>query len=156
MPHDAAAEPPADSLPTQRVLVVEDLKDARESLQTLLKVALKLEVDTAADGGVALTMLGERPYSLIITDLKMPKVDGMKLIQEIQAKKLRSTVIVTTGYGSVNDAVEAMKLGAYDFLVKPPDPQRLILLAKRALHERTLQDEVIALRQQVHGQHSFL
>ncbi|MFO0802884.1 MAG: sigma-54 dependent transcriptional regulator [Gemmataceae bacterium] len=142
--------------PLQRVLVVEDAKDARDTLQTMLKVALKLEVDAAADGSQALVMLGERPYSLIVTDLKMPKIDGMKLIQEIQGKKLPCTVIVTTGNGTIADAVEAMKLGAYDFLIKPPDPQRLILLAKRALRERRLHDEVLQLREQVHGNHTFL
>lgn len=151
-----SASAPVPDPPSQRILVVEDVKDSRETLQTLLKVALRLEVDTAADGSQALAMLGERPYSLVVTDLKMPKVDGMKLIQEIQEKKLPSTVIVTTGHGSVADAVDAMKLGAYDFLVKPPDPQRLTLLAKRALRERLLQDEVIALREQVHGRHTFL
>jgi len=155
-PANSPIEPTAEVAPNQRILVVEDVKDARDTLQTLLKVALRVEVDAATDGSHALTMMGERPYSLIVTDLKMPKIDGMKLIQEIQEKKLPSTVIVTTGHGSVADAVEAMKLGAYDFLIKPPDPQRLILLAKRALRERKLQDEVISLREQVHGRHTFL
>ncbi|MDB5308352.1 MAG: zraR 9 [Gemmataceae bacterium] len=156
-PHTAGPSAPvADSHPPQRVLVVEDLPDTRESLQTLLKLGLRLEVDTAEDGGKALVMLAERPYSLVITDLRMPKVDGLKLITEIQTKKLPCTVIVTTGHGTVPEAVEAMKMGAYDFLVKPPDPQRLILLVKRALRERALQDEVTALREQIHGRHTFL
>jgi DNA-binding NtrC family response regulator len=154
MPADAPTE--AADAPSQRIMVVEDVKDARDTLQALLKVALKLEVDAAADGSQALTLLEERSYSLIVTDLKMPKIDGMKLIQEIQTKRLPCTVIVTTGNGTVADAVEAMKLGAYDFLIKPPDPQRLVLLAKRALRERRLQDEVVALREQIHGKHTFL
>ncbi|MBX9583303.1 MAG: sigma-54 dependent transcriptional regulator [Gemmataceae bacterium] len=152
----APAAPSADPAPPQRVLVVEDMEDTRESLQTLLQLQLKLEVDTAEDGAKALAMLADRPYSLVITDLKMPKVDGMKLIHEIQARRLPSTVIVTTGHGSVPEAVEAMRHGAYDFLLKPPDPQRLVLLARRALRERLLQDEVLALREQVHGRHAFL
>lgn len=160
MPADPAPDQPAAPavLPPvpQRILVVEDLPDTRESLQTLLKLSLKLEVDTAEDGAKGLAMLQERPYSLVITDLKMPKLDGMKLVQEIQARQLPCTVIVTTGHGSVPDAVEAMRLGAYDFLLKPPDPQRLILLVQRALRERRLQDEVAALREQVHGRHTFL
>src|SRR4051794_20328409 len=116
-PHHPPVEggPPVEmSSPVpQRVLVVEDLPDTRESLQALLKLGLKLEIDTADDGAQALTMLLERPYSLVITDLKMPKVGGMKLIHDIQERKLRSTIIVTTGHGSVADAVEAMKMGAY-------------------------------------------
>jgi DNA-binding NtrC family response regulator len=157
-PADAPPAAPAadDPHPPQRVLVVEDLPDTRESLQTLLQLSLKLEVDTAEDGSRALAMLAERPYALVITDLRMPKTDGMKLIQEIQAKRLPCTVIVTTGHGSIPDAVEAMRMGAYDFLTKPADPQRLVLLVRRALRERTLQDEVAALREQVHGRHTFL
>ena len=157
MPSDSHHETPAEtSARTQRILVVEDVEDTRTSLQTLLQLQTKLEVDIAEDGGKALTMLGERSYSLVITDLRMPKVDGMKMIHEIQTRRLPCTVIVTTGHGSVPNAVEAMRAGAYDFLTKPADPQHLVLLVKRALRERSLQDEVIALREQVHGKHTFL
>ena len=151
--HTAApADAPASH---QRILVVEDLEDTRVSLQTLLQMSLKLEVDTAEDGGKALTLLDQRPYSLVITDLRMPKVDGMKLIHEIQTRRLPCTVIVTTGHGSIKDAVEAMRSGAYDFLTKPADPQHLCLLVQRALRERALLDEVTALREALHGRHTF-
>jgi DNA-binding NtrC family response regulator len=149
---------PAPSVPNglpQRVLVVEDLEDTRASLQELLQLSLKLEVDTAEDGAKALEMLRQRTYSLVITDLRMPKVSGMKLIEAIQAEKIPVTVIVTTGHGSISDAVEAMRLGAYDFLTKPADPQHLCLLVKRALQNRALQDEVAALRAELQGRHSF-
>ena len=139
----------------QRVLVVEDHEDARSSLQELLQLSLKLEVDTAEDGAKALEMLRHRAYSLVITDLRMPKVSGMKLIEAIQAEKIPVTVIVTTGHGSIKDAVDAMRLGAFDFLTKPPDPQHLCLLVKRALQTRSLQDEVAALRAELQGRHSF-
>jgi DNA-binding NtrC family response regulator len=79
----------------------------------------------------------------------------MKLIESIQGEKIPVTVIVTTGHGSIKDAVEAMRLGAYDFLTKPPDPQHLCLLVQRALRERSLQDEVIALRKQLGDRHTF-
>jgi DNA-binding NtrC family response regulator len=151
---DAAPDTPIGL--SQRVLVVEDLPDTRESLQTLLKLSLKLEVDIAEDGARGLAMVLERPYSLVITDLRMPKLDGMKLIREIQDRRLPCTVIVTTGNGTIPDAVEAMRMGAYDFLLKPPDPQRLVLLVQRALKARRLEDEVAALREQLHGRHSFL
>ncbi len=144
--------PPAD---VQRVLIAEDLEDTRTSLQELLQVSLKLTVDTAEDGATAHTMLRERPYSLLITDLRMPKMSGMKLMEAIQAEKIPVTVIVTTGHGNVKDAVEAMRMGAYDFLTKPPDPQHLCLLVQRALRERSLQDEVVALRQQLGDRHAF-
>src|SRR5205814_3072804 len=99
--------------------------------------------------------LRQKPYSLVITDLRMPKLGGMKLIEAVQAEKIPVTVIVTTGHGSIKDAVEAMRMGAYDFLTKPPDPQHLCLLVQRALRERALLDEVTALRQQTQDRFAF-
>jgi DNA-binding NtrC family response regulator len=141
--------------PPQRVLVVEDLEDQRASLQELLQLELGVEVDAAEDGAKGLEMLRARPYSLVITDLRMPKVSGMKLIEAVQAEKIPTTVIVTTGHGLVKDAVEAMRMGAYDFLTKPADPQHMCLVARRALRDRALQDEVAALRAELQGRHSF-
>ncbi|WP_020471805.1 sigma-54-dependent transcriptional regulator [Zavarzinella formosa] len=158
--HLTATPPPASvssAAPTgiQRILIAEDLEDARNSLQQVLQMALSLDVDTAEDGAKALAMLEERSYSILVTDLRMPKMNGMKLMEEIHARKLPVTVIVTTGHGGVQDAVHAMRLGAYDFLTKPADPQHLTLMVQRALRERALQDEVIALREQLQGRHSF-
>lgn len=139
----------------QRLLVVEDGVDARNSLRDVLRLSLNLPVDVAEDGARGLEMLGERPYSLVITDLRMPKLSGMKLIEAVQARKMPVTVIVTTGHGSINEAVSAMRLGAYDFLTKPADPQHLCLLVQRALRERSLQDEIAALRNELAGRRSF-
>ena len=118
-------------------------------------MSLHLEVDTAEDGAAGLALLRQKPYSLVITDLRMPKLGGMKLIEAIQGERLPVTVIVTTGHGSIKDAVEAMRMGAYDFLTKPSDPQHLCLLVQRALRDRALQDEVMALRQQLGERHTF-
>ncbi|MFO0811377.1 MAG: sigma-54 dependent transcriptional regulator [Gemmataceae bacterium] len=139
----------------QRILVVEDLEDAREAMRQMLALSLKVEVDGAADGAAALKMIQERPYSLAITDLRMPKLTGMQLIAEIRKRELPVTVIVTTGHGSIADAVEAMRSGAYDFLTKPVDPQHLSLLVQRALQARALEDEVVALRRQLGERYSF-
>ncbi len=139
----------------QRLLIAEDLEDTRNSLQQLLQMTIGLEVDAAADGAQALAMLQERHYSILITDLRMPKMSGIKLLEEIQARRLPVTVIVTTGHGAIEEAVQAMRLGAYDFLTKPPDPKHLALLIQRALRERALQDEVAALRQKLSETHSF-
>ncbi len=154
-PHKVA-QPAAPPLPVeQRILVVEDNADTRTSLQQLLQVALNVPVDIAGDGSHALQALLERPYSIVITDLKMPRYSGMQLIEEVQHRRLPITIIVTTGHGGVNEAVQAMRLGAYDFLTKPPDPEHLCLIVQRALRERTLIDEVEALRQQLQQTHSF-
>ncbi|AWM40824.1 Transcriptional regulatory protein QseF [Gemmata obscuriglobus] len=121
---------------SRRVLVVEDLPDSRTSLQDLLQVALGVEVDTAPDGVRGLELLAEREYALVITDLRMPKASGMRVLREVQDRGLGCQVVVVTGHGSVREAVEAMRLGAYDFLQKPVDPEKLILLVDRVLRER--------------------
>jgi DNA-binding NtrC family response regulator len=144
------------SLPSpQRLLVAEDLEDARTTLQQLLHLSLGLDVDVAEDGQKALQMLEEKPYSILVTDLRMPKLSGLKLMEAINERRLPVTVIVTTGHGGVEDAVEAMRMGAYDFLTKPADPQHLVFMVRRALEKRALQDEVAALRQQIDGRTSF-
>jgi DNA-binding NtrC family response regulator len=126
-----AAEPP------RRILIVEDLEDSRQSLQDLLQLAVRqAEVDAAEDGVRALEMLAERPYALVITDLRMPKASGMRLLREIKERGLGCAVVIITGHGGVKEAVEAMRLGAYDFLTKPVDPQSLVLLVDRVLRER--------------------
>ena len=152
---EEAASPAPTPNPSRRILVVEDNEDTRQSFQQLLEIALGVEVDLARDGNQALALLLERPYSIMITDLRMPKLDGMKLLEEIQTRRLPVTVIVTTGHGSIDEAVQAMRMGAYDFLTKPPDPQHLCLLVERALRERTLQDELAALRTQIGERHAF-
>lgn len=144
-----------DTTTLQRLLVVEDNEDTRNSLKELLELSLHLTVDVAEDGAQGLKMLESQPYSVMITDLRMPKMSGMKLIEEMQNRKLPVTSIVTTGHGSIQDAVQAMRMGAYDFLTKPADPQHLVLLVKRALEERSLRDEVVALREQLQNKHSF-
>ena len=136
----------------QRILIVEDHQDAGEALRLMLELAVGVPVDLATNGSRALEMLKERPYSIAITDLRMPQLGGMDLLREIQANHLNVTVIVTTGYGSINEAVEAMRFGAYDFLTKPIDSNHVCLLVQRALRERSLRDELIALRTQLEKQ----
>ncbi len=142
----------------RKLLIVEDGEDTRLSMQQLLELSVpEIQVDTAVDGHEALEMLigAARPYSVVLTDLRMPRMSGLKLVEEIRARRIDVTIIVTTGHGSIKDAVHAMQLGAYDFLTKPPDPQHLALLVQRALDERTLRDEVAALRAELGERRTF-
>jgi DNA-binding NtrC family response regulator len=97
----------------------------------------------------------EHPYSILLTDLRIPRLDGMELIQEVQSRRIPVTVIVMTGHASIDEAVQAMRLGAYDFLTKPLDPEHLRLVIDRALRERSLQDEVVYLREQLRSRYAF-
>jgi DNA-binding NtrC family response regulator len=158
----ALASSPRPALPVQqgspskrRVLVVEDNESNRRHLRQLLESDPVLCVDTAANGNEAIQALTERPFSLVITDLKMPHLGGMELLAEVQKRRLPVAVIVTTGYGSIDDAVKAMRLGATDFLTKPVDVDHLRLVVGRALRERAMLDELETLRQQLHDLYSF-
>jgi DNA-binding NtrC family response regulator len=141
----------------RRILIAEDAEQTRQQLKTLLESdpSVPLNVDLTADGKEALHKLTEQNYSLFLTDLKMPRLDGMQLIQEIHKRQIPVTVIVMTGYGDVANAVEAMRLGAYHFLSKPIDFDHLRRVVQGALKERILQDEVTNLREQLRSRFSF-
>src|SRR6266478_3219524 len=139
----------------RRILLAEDSDRARQSLKELLLADSQLEVDTVSNGEEAVKALEKQIYSIGLFDLKMPGLGGMQLIEEIQKRKIPVTIIVMTGYGSINEAVQAMRLGAYDFLTKPIDVHHLRLVVQRALRERILQDEVVSLREQLQNRYAF-
>jgi DNA-binding NtrC family response regulator len=152
-PEAALAEETASR--PRRILIVEDNELARQKLQELLQTDPRLQVDATSDGSEALKSLLDQNYSIAITDLRMPHLDGMQLIKEVQQRGLPVTVIVTTGHGSIDEAVQAMHLGAYDFLTKPIDVENLRLVVHRALKDRALQDELAHLREQLRNRYSF-
>lgn len=138
----------------RRILVVEDSELCRRQLCQMLEAPGR-EITPVDDGSSALELLIERPYSLVITDLMLPGIGGMDLIREIRARDLPVTVIVISGQPTVESAVEAMRLGAYDFVLKPFDPDRLEMLVEQALEDRRLIDEVAALNRRLRQRHAF-
>jgi DNA-binding NtrC family response regulator len=139
----------------RRILIADDSETTRKNLQKILETDPDLEVAAVANGKQALEQLVAQPYSVALVDLRMPGVDGMEVIEEVQKRRLPVTVIVTTGHGSIEEAVRAIRLGAYDFLTKPIEVDHLRLILQRALRERALQDEVALLRNQLQGQYAF-
>jgi DNA-binding NtrC family response regulator len=139
----------------QKILIVDDEVMACETLQQLIQTNTDYQVDYCNDGERALELLMERFYSLVITDLRMPKLDGMSLIRKVMEARLPVTVIVTTGDTSINEVVQAVRLGAYDFMIKPIDVDHLLLVVERAMRERGLRDEVVYLRDQLQSRYSF-
>ncbi len=139
----------------RRILVVDDSELICEQLsQVLARPERRIKV--AHDGTTALEWMAERNFSVVLTDLRLPgKIDGLELIREIRRRELPATVIVMTGHASIDTAVEAMKLGAYDYLTKPIDHDRLEFLVQKGLEDRKLQDEVRALRQGLHERFSY-
>ncbi len=131
----AAVVPQESSLP-RRILLVEDHDLTRRELQRLLQDNPQVQVDATAESEEALRFLSLNDYSLVLTDLRLPGLDGIDFLKEVQRRNLPVTVIVITGDGSIDEAVQAIHLGAYDFLTKPIDFEHLSMVVARALRER--------------------
>jgi len=136
-------EPASESA---RILVVDDERVIREILAEFLALE-GFTVHTVEDGEKALTELRLRPYDLLITDLKMPKISGLQLLEKIEQERLGVLTVLMTGFGTVETAIEAMKKGAYDYLLKPFKVEEVIHVVERALYRQRLQAENIRLRE---------
>ena len=128
-----------------RILVVDDQDMMRDSLAGNLKRD-QHEVVAAGDGAAALARLGTTRFDLLITDLRMPKVDGMELLQEAKRLRPEMPVVMMTAHGNVPNAVQAMRQGAYDYIQKPFDGEEIKALVERALEHSRLVRENQALR----------
>ncbi|MCX7590038.1 MAG: sigma-54 dependent transcriptional regulator [Kiritimatiellae bacterium] len=129
------------------VLVVDDDKNTRDGLEKAL--CEKYEVVLASSGEAALDILREKHVDILLSDMRMPGLDGITLVQRTLAHDPTIICIVLTAYGTVETAVEAMKRGAYDFLMKPVNLDHLELLLQRALEQREMASENIRLRKQL-------
>jgi two-component system, NtrC family, response regulator AtoC len=139
---------PASLGPVRRVLVVDD----EESLRHMLVVLLKregFEPTAVASGEAALAELAREPFDVVLSDVRMPKLGGLELVDEIKRRAIPTTVILMTAFGSVDMAIEAMKRGAYDYISKPFRPDEIVLVLKKAEERERLFRENAALKQQL-------
>ena len=132
LPWPQDRRPPRGTTMRQRVLIVEDDAPARKGMADLLSL-WGYEVTTASDGAEALERVAEESPAVVVSDLVMPGMDGLALLSALRVDHPDVTVIMLTGQGSIESAVQAMKEGAYDYLTKPVDPARLQILLERAL-----------------------
>jgi len=124
---------------SKAVLIVDDERNIRLTLSQSLE-ALEVETDTAANGEEALTKLGERDFGLMMLDLKMPGMDGMDVLRNVREIRPDIRVIIITAYGTIESAIEAMKLGAVDFIQKPFAPAEIRELVTRVLDREKLDE----------------
>jgi len=137
---------PVEPNDAARILVVDDEKVIREILAEFLTLE-GYSVASVEDGEKALTELRIRPYDLVITDLKMPRLSGLQLLERIGEENISVLTVIMTGFGTVETAIEAMKKGAYDYLLKPFKVEEVIHVVRRALYRQRLQAENIRLRE---------
>jgi DNA-binding response OmpR family regulator len=121
------------------ILIVDDEKNIRLTLSQALET-LDAQIDVAANGGEALTKLKEKEFGLILLDIRMPGMDGMEVLRRVREIRPDIRVIMITAYGTVESAVEAMKLGAVDFLQKPFDPEEIRELVSRVMDRDRLDE----------------
>jgi DNA-binding NtrC family response regulator len=133
---------PSDDTSHRRILVVDDEKNIRLTLSEVLR-DIGFQVDTAADGEEALAMLEEDAYWLMLLDLKMPGLGGMDVLRRVRSVQPEIRVLIITAHGTVESAVEAMKLGAVDFLPKPFSPQQIRAVVGKMMEREKLDPEQV-------------
>jgi DNA-binding NtrC family response regulator len=136
------------------LLLVEDKNELRAMLRKALERA-GYEVDEAPDGPAAIQKIRARRYLLVVTDLKMPGASGLDVLREAKQADSATPVLLLTAFGTVDEAVTAMKEGAFDFLQKPVDLEHLKLLVQRAAHQQELLRENLILREEYSARYGF-
>jgi DNA-binding NtrC family response regulator len=139
----------------KRILVVDDDSYVREATEEILR-RKNYEVDTASDGKAALAKLAAADYDLILSDIKMPVMNGMELLAAARVKAPDTHIIMMTAFGTIEDAVEAMKKGAYDYVQKgSADPTEIEIVVERALKYQESMRENKRLRSELQDKYSF-
>ncbi len=131
-----------------RILVIDDEQSIRNSLKEVLEYE-KYEVDLATEGREALEMFEKNQYDVVLCDIKMPKMDGIEVLEEMFGQTTDIPIIMISGHGNIDTAVESLKKGAYDFIEKPLDLNRLLITIKNALEKGSLVTETRALKKKV-------
>jgi DNA-binding NtrC family response regulator len=137
-----------------KILVVDDEKAVRTALNVNLSKR-GLVVTLAASAQAALTALKTKRFDLVLTDVKMPDGTGLDLLEKIRSAWPETQVVIMTGYGSIADAVAAMRAGAADYIIKPVEKDELFIILERALERRALRSEVKKLRAEVAERYGF-
>ena len=131
-----------------RILIVDDEQSIRRALKDILEME-KYQVDEASDGLDCLVKLKQNAYEAIILDIKMPKMDGMEALDKIQLLAPDTPVVMISGHATIDTAVEAVKKGAFDFISKPPDLNRLLITLRNAIDKSSLKKKKKVLQRKV-------
>jgi two-component system, NtrC family, nitrogen regulation response regulator NtrX len=131
-----------------KILVIDDERSIRNTLKDILEYE-KYEVDLAEDGKKGLEMVKQTEYDIILCDIKMPGMDGIEVLEQMNTVAPDSPVVMISGHGNIDTAVESIKKGAYDFIEKPLDLNRLLITIRNAMDKSTLVNETKILKKKV-------
>lgn len=138
-----------------KILVVDDERSIRNTLKDILEFE-KHKVDLAEDGKQGLEMARSTTYDIIFSDIKMPGMDGVELLTALAENELETPIVMISGHGNIETAVECIKKGAFDFIEKPIDLNRLLITAKNALEKKTLVTETKTLKRKVDKKYQMI
>jgi two-component system nitrogen regulation response regulator NtrX len=130
------------------ILIIDDEKSIRGTLKEILEYE-KYQVDEAEDGMKGLALMEKKRYDIVLCDIKMPKMDGMEVLSKIREKGMDSPVVMISGHGNVETAVESLKNGAFDFIEKPLDLNRVLVTIRNAMDQATLVEETKVLKRKI-------
>src|SRR6187397_178833 len=130
------------------ILIIDDEKAIRKTLSEILSFE-NYKLDEAADGEEGLKKFKEKTYDVVLCDIKMPKIDGIEFLQKAGETNPDIPIIMISGHGNIETAVEAVKKGAYDFISKPPDLNRLLITIRNALDRNNLVTETKTLKRRI-------
>ena len=134
-----------------KILIIDDERSIRNSLKEIL-MDEGYEVDVAEDGTLGLSMVEKEKYSVIFCDIKMPGIDGVEVLEKIIDMGVDAAVVMISGHGDITTAVECIKKGAFDFIPKPLDLNRILITIKNATEKVSLVKETRILKKKVYGQ----
>jgi DNA-binding NtrC family response regulator len=138
----------------ERILVVDDDPEIRESVADVLRQA-GYDVDEAKDGKKAIKCIDAGSYDLVLTDLNLPKLDGMKVLRHVLDESPDTICIILTGFATIKGSVEAIKMGAFDYISKPVKSDEIVIVVEKALKYRRLERENVLLKQQLRKKYQF-
>ena len=131
-----------------KILIIDDEKSIRKTLREILEYE-KYIVDEAADGIEGVAMIQKEKYDIVLCDIKMPKMDGIEVLDKVMQLSSDTPVVMVSGHGNIETAVEAVKKGAFDFIAKPLDLNRLLVTIRNAMDKSTLVTETKVLKKKV-------
>ncbi|MCL3781675.1 sigma-54-dependent Fis family transcriptional regulator [Prolixibacteraceae bacterium JC049] len=138
-----------------KILVVDDERSIRNTLKDILEFE-KYQVDLAENGLMALDQIKENDYDMILCDIKMPEMDGIELLERIVILKPDLPVVMISGHGNIDTAVDSIKKGAYDFIEKPLDLNRILITIRNAMDKSTLITETKVLKKKVNKKYEII
>lgn len=132
------------------ILLVDDERAIRRVLRDIFELE-RFEIDEAEDGETALRKILNKDYDVILLDIKMPKKDGLEVLEEMRQAGKDTPVVILSGHGNIDTAVEAVKKGAFDYVPKPPDMNRILISVRNALNQSSLLTETKILKKKIAG-----